>query len=107
MPVYPGYCSSFEPLSFPKKKRCHGSPRGSTATTTRESFERGRRLKNCFHRENSSLDILRFMRICACVRGTDSTKRSHYGMISSVLYRLFMPFVIPDFYSTTLYAVPY
>lgn len=39
------------------------------------------------------------------VRGTDSTKRSHYGMISSVLYRLFMPFVIPDFYSTTLYAV--
>lgn len=26
-------------------------------------------------------------------------------MISSVLYRLFMPFVIPDFYSITLYRI--
>lgn len=26
--------------------------------------------------------------------GTNSTKRSHYGIISSVLYRLFIPFVI-------------
>lgn len=38
----------------------------STATTTRESFERGRRLKNCFHRENSSRYSPFYAYMCVC-----------------------------------------
>lgn len=81
----------------------HGSPRVPQKPSL--SLGRGWQLKNCFHpRENSSCFEFLFQysplhssyvyiyMYLEC--GTNSTKRSHYGIISSVLYRLFIPFVI-------------
>lgn len=66
-------------------------------------------MKNCFHRKLECRGLVRdtrsiILRIFIYILrvyiyiylecGANSTKRSHYGMISSVLYRLFIPFVI-------------